>query len=255
MLHWQDEGIVLAVRHHGESSAVVSLMTQEHGRHAGLVRGGTSLRARGLLQLGNQVQASWRARLPEHLGNLACELVAAHAARLFDASMRLAMLASAAALLETVLPEREPHRQVYGALLGLIAMLEAESDDLQAAAHYVRWELALLADLGFGLDLASCAASGRRDNLRYVSPRTGRALSAEALSGYGEAPWRARLLNLPAFLTDPAAEPDSGAIAAGLRLGGHFLRTHVLHERPLPGARERLSGLLARRFDSRPERQ
>src|SRR5262249_42233608 len=134
MEHWQDEGIVLTVRPHGETSAVVSLMTRRHGRHAGLVRGGASPRARALYQVGNQVAANGRARLSDHLGTLVCEPVAAHAARLFDRARRLAMLSAAAALLELALPEREPHEDVYESLVGLIGFLSGEPTDLSAAA-------------------------------------------------------------------------------------------------------------------------
>lgn len=233
-MDWTDEGIVLAARRHGESAAVCSLLTAEHGRHAGLVRGGAGRRQRGVLQPGNRVRAHWRARLPEHLGTYTVELCDAGAARVIDDPARLAALSAACALSEAALPEREPHGRVYN---GLCALLESLSADEGWAAGYVAWELALLGDLGFGLDLGSCAATGRNDQLAYVSPKSGRAVSLAA----GE-PYRDRLLALPAFLIGGAsAGPMAEDVAAGLRLTGHFLEHHVLAPagRGLPPARRR----------------
>ncbi len=175
-MHWTDDGIVLSARPHGESSVVLQLLTRARGRHAGLVRGGQGRRARGLYQPGNLVAANWSARLADHLGNYTCELVESHAARVLDAPARLAALSAAAAVSETALPEREPHAACFE---GFLALLEALPGDHWAEV-YVRWELALLAELGFGLDLESCAAGGANDQLAYVSPKSGRAVSLAA---------------------------------------------------------------------------
>ncbi len=161
-MQWTDDGIVLSARPHGETAVVVQLLTRGQGRHAGLVRGGQGRRARGIYQPGNLVAARWSARLAEHLGNYTCELMESHAARVLDDPARLAALSAAAALAETALPEREPHAACYE---GFLALLEALTGAHWAEA-YVRWELALLAELGFGLDLESCAAGGASDRLR-----------------------------------------------------------------------------------------
>ncbi|MGH6948544.1 MAG: DNA repair protein RecO [Kiloniellales bacterium] len=238
-MNWNDEGIVLAARPHGENALVVQLLTRERGRHAGLARGGQGRRARGLYQPGNLLTARWSGRLAEQLGSYDCELGESLAARLLDKPARLAALAAAAAVSEQALPEREPHP---GAFEGLLALLRA-LPGAHWAEVYVRWELALLAELGFGLDLASCAAGGDNDALAYVSPRSGRAVSLAA----GE-PYRERLLVLPRFL---AGGGHGGAeeVAQGLKLTGFFLERHVFasHHKPLPVARLRL---LEQRLDA-----
>jgi DNA repair protein RecO (recombination protein O) len=234
-MEWTDEGIVLSARRHGESGAVVTLLTRDHGRHAGLAHGAGSRRARGLFETGNRVQAIWRARLAEHLGHYSCELLESYAAALLDDPLRLSALTAAAAVADAALPEREPHPRTYEglrALLGTLAASPPGPAGLATAwpADYVRWELDLLADLGFGLDLTRCAATGGQEDLVYVSPKTGRAVSAAA-----GAPYRDQLLPLPAFLAQPgiaqpaaAGEPpDAAAILAGLRLTGFFLDRYV----------------------------
>src|SRR5216684_7905711 len=209
LMQWQDNGFVLAARRHGESSLIVELLTRDHGRHAGLVRGGQSPRRRALLQPGNSVAAHWRGRLPEHLGTLDCELIEAHAARLLDDPDRLAALGAASALLLATLPEREPHADLYRSFAALLGALDSASSWPQA---YVTWECGLLAALGFGLDLGSCAATGTNQDLAYVSPRSGRAVSREA-----GLPYHDKLLPLPAFLwRDELARPVD--IVAGLDL-------------------------------------
>jgi len=235
-MEWHDEGIVLAVRRHGEAAAIVSLLTAGHGRHAGLVRGGASRRLRGVLQPGNAVSAAWRARLEEHLGTYIVEPLAS-AASLYGRPGPLAALTAATALVEAALPERAPHSELYHALAGLIEVL----DQPDWAESYVRWELFLLADLGFGLDLSSCAATGANDGLAWVSPKSGRAVSLSA----GE-PWRDKLLPLPRFLTSQGSAADAIQVAEGLRLTGWFLERHVFapHGRHTPDARERLVGHL-----------
>ncbi|MCK8784587.1 DNA repair protein RecO [Roseomonas sp. NAR14] len=243
-MEWQAPAIVLAARPHGETGAVVSLLTAAHGRHAGLARGGGGRSQAPLWLPGNLVEARWFARLPEQLGNLGGELIHPGAALAMDDPLALSLLAAACALAEAVLPEREPHPRSFEGLVALVAGLAAP-DPAVLVPHYVRWEAELLAELGYGLDLARCAATGGTEDLVWVSPRSGRAVSAAA----GE-PWRDRLLPLPRFLLGqgPSAPADW---LAGLRLTGHFLERDAcasLH-RPLPAARglllDRVAGLAA----------
>jgi DNA repair protein RecO (recombination protein O) len=243
-MEWRDEGFVLAARRHGESSAVVTLLTREHGRHAGLARGGSGRRGAAIYQTGNRVAAVWRARLADHLGTFISEVVESHAARLIDDRLSLAVLAAAAAMAEATLPEREPHAALFERMVELIATIEDDPQAKRWPAAYVRWEMNLLADLGFGLDLARCAATGRSDDLGYVSPRTGRAVSREAGEGYKD-----RLLALPPFLAGAGvAEPGPEDVGRGLALTGFFLERHILHGLPaLPPARVRLGDLLRSR--------
>ena len=231
-MKWEDEAIVLAARPHGETAAVVQLLTRGHGRHAGLVRGGQSARLRGIYQSGNCVSATWSGRLPEHLGSLECELECSYMARVLDDSDRLAALSAATAVCEGAMPEREPHPACFE---GLRALLEALEGDHWAEV-YVRWELAFLAELGFGLDLSRCAAGVENDQLAYVSPKSGRAVSLSA-----GAPYREKLLPLPGFLVG-RGEGGNAAVAEGLALTGFFLERHLFHphDKPLPAARLRL---------------
>ncbi len=239
-MQWHDTGIVLATRKHGERALLLHVLTQEHGRHAGLIRGGQSAKRRGWYVIGNELDLSWRARLAEHLGTFRAELEKSHAASFIDDGPRLAALASAAALADATLPEHEPHPRAYRGMLDLIAALER---DRGWAELYVRWELDLLAELGFGLDLASCAATGRNDNLVYVSPRSGQAVSASA----GE-PFRDKLLSLPPFLLADT-RPSSAELADGLALTGFFLERRVVepHGRKMPAARARLVAALQKK--------
>lgn len=238
-MQWHDTGIVLATRKHGERALLLHVLTQEHGRHAGLIRSGQSARRRGWYVIGNELDLTWRARLSEHLGTYRAELEKSHAAHFIDSGPRLAALAAAAALADATLPDQEPHPRAYRGLLDLIAALE---QDRGWAERYVRWELDLLAELGFGLDLASCAATGRNDNLIYVSPRSGQAVSASA----GE-PYRARLLSLPPFLLGDV-RPSGAELADGLTLTGFFLERRVVepHGRKMPAARARLVDAIRR---------
>ena len=242
-MEWRDSGFVLAARRHGESGVIVELLTAEHGRHAGLVRGGQSPKLRAVLQPGNEVLAVWRGRLAEHLGMLTCELVRAHAARFLDDPDRLAGLAAAAAVVTASLPEREPYPQVFASLASLVHTLDSGSD---WQARYVEWETDLLAALGFGLDLGRCALTGTTADLAYVSPRTGRAVSRAA-----GLPYHDKLLQLPGFLwhDNPA---DAHQLALGIVLTEHFLVHHVFapQGRTLPAARMRLAERL-RRADGR----
>lgn len=224
-MEWTDEGIVLGVRRHGESSAIVELMTRSHGRHLGLVRGGAGSRMRPLLQPGNTVNAVWRARLDEHLGYYAIEGTRLRAATMFASPHAVYGVTHLASLVR-LLPERDPHEDIY-------EMLESILDDFddvaEAGVQLVKFELAMLTELGFGLDLSSCAASGVVNDLIYVSPKSGGAVSRQA----GE-PWRDRLLRLPPFLR----ESDDGSngwtgrdVEDGFRLTGLFLLRNVLEPR------------------------
>lgn len=231
-MRWQDDAVVLSARPHGETALIVQLLTREQGRHAGLVRGGQSARLRGVYQAGNRVAATWSGRLPEHLGTLECELVSSYAARVLDDSDRLAALSAATAVCEGAMPEREAHPACFEGLLALFGALEGD----HWAEVYVRWELALLAELGFGLDLSACAAGGDNDQLAYVSPRSGRAVSLSAGQPYQE-----KLLTLPGFLVG-RGEGGTQAVSEGLALTGFFLERHLFHphDKPLPAARRRL---------------
>src|SRR6516162_6660242 len=238
-MQWHDTGFVLAARRHGESALIVELFTREHGRHAGLVRGGQSPRARAMLQPGNEVAATWRGRLDEHLGTIGCELVRAHAARILDHAGRLAGLTSAAALICAALPEREPHPEVF---ISFARLLEALDSAVDWPAQYVRWEQNLLGALGFGLDLGRCTVSWATSDLAYLSPRTGRAVSRTA-----GLPYHDKLLRLPEFLwCDTPA--DEAQLALGITLTGYFLTHHVFapQGRTLPAARVRLADHLHR---------
>jgi DNA repair protein RecO (recombination protein O) len=224
-MEWTDDGIVLGVRRHGESSAIVELLTREHGRHLGLVRGGAGTRMRPLLQPGNSVRAVWRARLDEHLGTYAIEGTRLRAASLL-ASSHAAYGVTHLAALARLLPERDPHEDIY-------EMLERALDDFddagEAAVHLVRFELAMLGELGFGLDLDNCAATGETTDLVYVSPKSGGAVSRTA----GE-PWRDRLLRLPPFLQRDEGRANACSnqdLLDGFRLTGLFLLRHVLEPR------------------------
>lgn len=232
-MRWTDEGLVLATRRHGESALLVHLLTAGHGRHAGLVRGGQRPKTRAQWQTGNRLTVVWSARLTEHLGTFQGELTSGYAARFIDDGVRLACLAAACALAEATLPERAPHPQAHA---GLLALLDGLSRDAGWAAAYVLWELKLLAELGFGLDLERCAATGAREALIYVSPRSGQAVSAAA-----GAPYRERLFALPPFLREAEAAATPQAVLDGLALTGFFLERRVLapQDRKLPPARGR----------------
>jgi DNA repair protein RecO (recombination protein O) len=240
-MQWDDEAIVLAARPHGETSLIVTLLTRSLGRRAGLIRGGRRARGRGVYEIGTRVTAHWQARLAEHLGLLRLELVRGCAAELMDDPARLSCLAAAAAMAEATLQEGEAAPGSYAGLLGLIDALVAERD---WAAIYVAWELALLAELGFGLDLTSCAATGATTELVYVSPKSGQAVSRDA-----GAPYHDKLLVLPRFLVDSAVAPSAADVADGLRLVGFFLERHVFAPlgRPLPPARSRFVDRMGQR--------
>lgn len=237
-MDWHDEGIIIGTRRHGETSLIVELMTAAHGRHLGLVRGGRSRTQRPVLQPGNSVVATWRARLDEHLGTFTLEPSAFRAARLMELQSGLYGIQALGALVR-LLPERDPHPGLYEALLTIVDLLD---DPVLAAGLLVRFELRMLDELGFGLDLERCVATGRNDDLAYVSPKSGRAVSRSA----GD-PYRERMLPLPAFLAaNPGARAETGELAAGFRLTGFFLQRHVYEPRGLtpPEARERFVALV-----------
>ena len=229
-MEWEAPGIVLDVRPFGEADAVATVMTEEHGSHRGLARGAQSRTRTALWQKGNLVQLRWVGRLSDQLGSLTGELIHATAAPIMDDALLLAMLTSACAVAEGALIEREPQPVVFDGLLHLLARLPQGATML---ADLIRWELALLTALGYGLDLSSCAVTGETEGLALVSPRTGRAVS-EAAAGI----WRERLLPLPGFLRE-AGTGDPAAWRDGLRLTGHFLERDAFghHHRPLPQPR------------------
>jgi DNA repair protein RecO (recombination protein O) len=238
-MDWIDAAIVLHTRPHGETSAVLDVFTREHGRHSGLVRGGRSRRIRPALQTGNLLKVEWRARLSEHLGFFTIELDKPHAARALDNRLALAGIGALASL-ATLLAERDQHP----ALFDIAAlMLDHLDDQILWPQLLVRFELRLLSELGVGLDLEQCAATGTRDDLVYVSPRSGGAVSAAA----GE-PYKDRLLRLPGFLRSYGATASPADIADGFALTGFFLEQHVFHPRnlPLPPARQELLRLRSR---------
>jgi DNA repair protein RecO (recombination protein O) len=223
-MDWIDEGIVLGVRRHGEANAIAEVMTRGHGRHLGLVRGGAGSRLRPILQPGNEVRVSWRARLDEHLGHYTVEGLRLRAGELMVAAHAAYGITHLAALCR-LLPERDPHEDVHDML---VAILDHLQERPIAAALVARFELQLLAELGFGLDLEACAATGATTELVYVSPKSGRAVSRVA----GE-PWRERMLRLPAFLGNEWDEsaPGADALNQAFALTGFFIQRHVLEPR------------------------
>jgi DNA repair protein RecO (recombination protein O) len=222
-VEWTDEGIVLGTRRHGEASVILEVMTRAHGRHLGLVRGGGGSRLRPVLQPGNSVGTVWRARLDEHLGHFTVEGLRLRAASVFAVPYAVYGVTHLAALCR-LLPERDPHPGVHDAL---VAILERMDDT--AAMRIVQFELMLLAELGFGLELDACAATGAHADLIYVSPKSGRAVSALA----GE-PWRDKLLPLPGFLNgEGEGVPSPQELADGFALTGFFLLNRILEPRGL----------------------
>ena len=230
-MDFEDEAFVLSARAHGETGAIVDLLTAHHGRWAAHVAGGASRRMKPFLQAGARVTVRYRARTADQLGAAILEPLNQGPAALFDDPTALAGLSSAAAVAAAALPEREAHPGAFLAFEALSAALE--NPDVWPAV-YVRFEMGLLEELGFGLDLSRCAATGATDDLVYVSPRTGRAVSRAA----GE-PYKDRMLPLPPFLLSSQAGLDDGDVGAGLDLMGHFLEQFVFHplNKPLPPAR------------------
>jgi DNA repair protein RecO (recombination protein O) len=239
-MEWTDEGIVLGIKRHGEANAIVELMTREHGRHLGLVRGGAGSRMRPVLQPGNSLRAVWRARLDEHLGTFAVEGLQLRAGSFLTFSHAVYAVTHLGAMTR-LLPERDPHENVFHCLQ---AILDHVDDAVLTAALVVRFEIALLTELGFGLDLERCAATGSSADLVYVSPKSGRAVSASA----GEE-WSDKLLRLPAFLRAEAdTRPALRELGEGFALSEYFLARNVLEPRGLtmPEARHNFISAIAR---------
>lgn len=224
-MQWQDEAIIIGVKRHGETSVIAELMTRGRGRHLGLVRSGRSRAMQPVLQAGNRVEVVWRARLDEHLGEFKLEPIRLRAAKLMETATAVYGVQAMGALLR-LLPERDPHPHLFEAL---DIILDAFDDPSDAGELFVRFELAVLNDLGFGLDLTECAATGGRKDLVYVSPKTGRAVSREAGMPYAD-----RMLALPGFLSEGAASAaDRDSMAEAFRLTGYFLHRHVYEPRGL----------------------
>lgn len=239
-MEWRDEGFVLSCRRHGETAAILDVFTERHGRHAGVVRGGASRKVAPGLQPGNQLDLTWRARLEDHIGAFVVEPIRSRAGALMVDRLALSGLNAVSALLAFALPEREAHPDLYRQSVALLDML---STTPVWPLAYVRWELALLEELGFALDLSVCAATGSTEDLAYVSPRTGRAVSRT-----GAGVWANRLLPLSPSLTGDS-RGSRNDVLSGLQVTGHFLSTGVassLGEKPLPPARDALIKALAR---------
>ncbi len=238
-MEWTDHGIVLGTRRHGETSAIVELMTLKHGRHLGLVRGGISRKQKPTLQPGNSVHAVWRARLDEHLGNYTIEGTHLVADRLMASAAASYGMQSVAALLR-LLPERDPHPALYHALLGIVEHLDQPQ---VVAPLIVQFEMQILSELGFGLDLTECAATGAEADLIYVSPKSGRAVSRA-----GGEEWKERLLALPLFLHAEGSGASAEDVDAGFALTGFFLARRVFEPRgiAMPDARSAFLATIAR---------
>lgn len=237
-MDFTDDGIILSARAYGETAAVAEIFTPHHGKWAGLVYGGQGRTQRPVLQPGNGVKATWKGRLDDSLGHYALELTHARAGELMQDRLSLAGLTAACAIAAATLPEREAHGRAYHTMRILLDHL----GDIDIwPALMARWELGLLAELGFGLTLDRCAATGARDNLIYVSPKSASAVSAAA----GE-PYKDRMLPLPAFLVDAGAEATLADALDGLRTTGHFIETRLLHSThaDMPEARRRVVDLL-----------
>jgi DNA repair protein RecO (recombination protein O) len=241
-MRWSDDGIFLSGRPHGETSVIANIFTRANGRTPGLVKGGRSRRLRPLLQTGNGLHVDWRARLDDQLGVYTVELTEPTAARILDDKIALAGANALVSLLQ-ILPERDPHPKLYDALAQCLALAGAPA----FPAAVTRFELTLLDELGFGLDLSKCAATGNAANLIYVSPRSGQAVSEAA-----GAPYHDKLLPLPAFLLEQPAQtaPAGREVARGLAMTGYFLNAHVFAEagKPMPKAREDFASLLEKGY-------
>jgi DNA repair protein RecO (recombination protein O) len=248
-MEWTDDGIILFVRPHGETSAIVSLLAREHGRYAALVFGGQGRKAQSLLQIGNKVSAQWRARVLDQLGHYTLDLIEPFPAMWLDDAEPLLIIETACSMTEASLPERQPMSNVFEGILALFSLKDKEL----WGASYVKWEVNLLTVLGYGLDLTRCAVSGVQNNLTHVSPRTGRAVCADEA-----APYKEKLLPIPGFLLGKG-DVNATSISQGLALTGHFFSRHVFanpHNRALiprdgdlPLARQRLADFYRHRAE------
>jgi DNA repair protein RecO (recombination protein O) len=239
-MEFEDDAFVLSARPFGEAGAIVELLTARHGKYAAHVAGGASRKMKPFLQAGAQVLVRYRARVSDQLGSASLEPVGEGPSALFDDALALAGLSAAAAVAAGALPEREPHP---GAYLAFEALANALAHTDYWPAVFVRFEAGLLQELGFGLDLEKCAATGTTEDLAFVSPKTGRAVSRAAAE-----PYAGKLLPLPAFLSTGGIPADDAELRQGLDLTGYFLERHVFwpHNKPLPPARARLIESLQR---------
>ncbi|MDC1211490.1 DNA repair protein RecO [Amylibacter sp.] len=234
MMEWTSEGVIVSVRKYGENSVIIDTLTPTHGRHLGVVRGGASRKMAATLQPGSQVKLEWRARLEEHLGNFRVEQLESRS-DMFDDRLRLAALSSICSIVTFSFPERMPVAELYNSTLNLMDTLNTGGD---WKPLYALWELQVLEETGFGLDLTSCAVTNVTQDLIYVSPKSGRAVSRKAA---GE--WMERLLPLPSFLRNKFETANNEDILNSLKTTGHFLSSWLatsLGERKLPEARNRL---------------
>ena len=238
-MDWHDKGIILQTRKLGEHDCIVEALTAEHGRHSGVVKGGCGRRFRGVLQPGNEVDLNWRGRIETHLGTYQVEAHHNRSAAIFHEPGKLAALTSALALVTLTLPEREPHPNLFKATQSLLSGLEAGEDHTGFwCSLLVHWELGLLRELGFGLDLSCCAATGTNEELVYVSPKSGRAVSRMA-----GRPYHDKLLPLPSFLRQPGPDlPGEKELRDAMTLTTFFLERFLLspQARKLPPARLRV---------------
>lgn len=239
MIEWRDQGALIAARPHGETSVIVEVLTEHHGRHAGVVRGGAGRKQVANLQPGTQLDVTWKARLDGHLGSFVVEPLRSRSALVMNDRFALAGLNAVCALLVATLPEREPHPKLYDRTIALFDLL-GQSDIWSLA--YLQWEMALLDELGFGLDLSACAATGVNEDLCFISPKSGRAVSRQ---GAGE--WASRMLDLPPVLKGEG-DASGSEIAKALATTGYFIEHKVLamlSGKPVPPARIRLVDLIA----------
>jgi len=237
-MEWQDEGIVLSATRHGEADALLEVMTRHHGRARGFIKGGLARRNKANLQAGNRLALTWRARLETNLGRFTVELLHSPLGLMMGDGARLSSLAAATSVVAATMTEREVHKSVYDGLAAVIELLEHEGGNVAVwAAALASLELGILTELGYGLDLSECAATGTTDNLVHVSPKSGRAVSGEA-----GAPYKGKLLDLPTFLLDGSVVPENSDAVAAMRLTGFFLERNVwvVHGKGQPAARERL---------------
>lgn len=247
MQQWEDCGIVISVSRYGEQSAIVRLLTQQHGFYPAMVKGAFGKSARGVYQPGNVVHVRWQARLEEQLGHFQCELLRSHTAELLSDPLALHVMNAVVAMISTCVPERINEDEIYNNIINILNYIQANDEDNSLLLGYARFEFLLLQALGFGLDLEECAATGRCDaaELIYVSPKSGRAVSREA----GE-PYKDRLLSLPEFLKQEEAQADMRQLLDGLALTGYFLEGWVLHPegKKMPDARKQLLNLLSKKI-------
>lgn len=245
MPEWSDAALILEMRPHGESNAVITVLSQSYGRYAGLVHGAFSRSKKGMLERGNLVLADWQARLADQLGSFRMELECSAPAACLDEPLKLAAIASCCALINAGIPEREPHTNLYNATLALLEIVSLSEDDEVWLSYYIQWEAGFLSTLGFGLELERCAVSGATEELIYVSPRSGCAVAHAHVGNYAD-----RMLVLPSLLGGSIV--TNTEIPSGLTLTGHFLARRVfqLINQDLPTPRLRLAHLVAKRYNN-----